>query len=317
MGDAHNIFISWSKPQAKASARALRDWLPRVVQASKPWMSETDIEKGRPWLVELMSALGGLKLGIVCLTPEGLSEPWVLFEVGVICRALDPETRIWTYLLGGLRPSDVPHPLGMFQHTLANKEDTFRLLASVNQAMGERGVSEEILKEQFEMKWDALDEKLRAVPVPSQPVHTSRSNEEMFREIVEAVRSGASDAKAMDEIREQLSRQQRIIGELAAENDELRRRRVPLSSLRVPVSEADKERLWNDYVALNEPSSARFRRLAEAMAGQKEGGQESTGEKEQGNKQAGEEQLKPEQRRIHAPAMRRAGRGKLGGGEKN
>lgn len=144
MADTYNVFISWSKPRAKAAALALRDWLPRVIQSTKPWMSETDIEKGRPWLDELMGALAGLKLGIVCLTPEGLSEPWVLFEVGVICRALDRDTRIWTYLLGGLRHTDVPNPLGIFQHTVASKEDTLRLLQSVNQAMGERGVSEEI-----------------------------------------------------------------------------------------------------------------------------------------------------------------------------
>lgn len=193
MGDAHNIFISWSRPQAKAAALALRDWLPRVIQASRPWMSETDIEKGKPWLDELMGALGGVKLGIVCLTPECLSEPWVLFEVGVVYKAL-PESRIWTYLLDGLRHSDVPNPLGIFQHTVASKEETFRLLRSVNQAMGERAISDEILKDEFERRWKELDEKLRALPVPSKPVHTTRTNEEMFREIVEAVRAGAADA---------------------------------------------------------------------------------------------------------------------------
>lgn len=193
MGDAHNIFISWSRPQAKAAALALRDWLPRVIQASRPWMSETDIEKGKPWLDELMGALGGVTLGIVCLTPECLSEPWVLFEVGVICKAL-PESRIWTYLSGGLRHSDVPNPLGIFQHTVATKEDTFRLLRSVNHAMGERAISNEILKDEFERKWKELDEKLRALPAPSGPVRTGRTNEEMFREIVEAVRAGAADA---------------------------------------------------------------------------------------------------------------------------
>lgn len=204
MGDAHNIFVSWSKPRARAAARALRDWLPRVIQSTKPWMSETDIEKGKPWLDELMGALAGLKLGIVCLTPEGLSEPWVLFEVGVICRALDPETRIWTYLLGGLRHSDVPQPLGMFQHTLATKEDTLRLLQSVNQAMGERGVSEEILKDQFELRWKELDEKLRVLPAPGGPVRSTRTNEEMFGEIVEALRSAAGSGKAVEQIRDEL-----------------------------------------------------------------------------------------------------------------
>ena len=158
-------------------------------------MSEMDIQKGRPWLDELMGALAGLKLAIVCLTPEGLSEPWVLFEVGVICRALEPETRIWTYLLGGLRQSDVPNPLGIFQHTVATKDDTFKLLRSINHAMAERAISEELLVDQFELRWKELDEKLRALPMPSKAVDSTRSNEEMFSEIVEAIRAGTASGK--------------------------------------------------------------------------------------------------------------------------
>jgi hypothetical protein len=202
MTDAHNIFISWSKPQAKAAALALRDWLPRVIQASRPWMSEMDIQKGKPWLDELMGALAGLKLAIVCLTPEGLSEPWVLFEVGVICRALDPDTRIWTYLLGGLRQSDVPNPLGIFQHTVATKDDTVKLLRSINHAMAERAISDELLKDQFELRWKELDERLLALPVPSKPVDSTRSNEEMFSEIVEAIRAGAASGKTVEQLRD-------------------------------------------------------------------------------------------------------------------
>jgi len=165
-------------------------------------MSEMDIQKGKPWLDELMGALAGLKLAIVCLTPEGLSEPWVLFEVGVICRALEPETRVWTYLLGGLRQSEVPNPLGIFQHTVATKDDTFKLLRSVNQAMAERAISEELLKDQFELRWKELDEKLRALPMPSKPVDSTRSNEAMFSEIVEAIRACTASGKTVEQLRD-------------------------------------------------------------------------------------------------------------------
>jgi hypothetical protein len=43
-------------------------------------MSEKDIGKGTLWLCELTKALAGIKLGIICLTPESVSEPWVLFD---------------------------------------------------------------------------------------------------------------------------------------------------------------------------------------------------------------------------------------------
>ena len=69
-----------------------------VIQAVKPWMSERDIEKGQAWFNKLIKALVSVKQGIICLTPESLSEPWVLFETGIIFKGLD-ESRVWTYLM--------------------------------------------------------------------------------------------------------------------------------------------------------------------------------------------------------------------------
>lgn len=212
MGEASNIFICWSKPRGKAAALALHDWLPRVVQATKPWMSEKGIDKGTVWLDELLRALGGLKLGIVCLTPENLSEPWLLFETGVLSKALDRQTRIWTYLLGDLRQSDAPQPLGLFQHTVANEEDTFRLLESVNRAMDDRSVSPGILRRQFEMYWPELREKLSRLPAAGEAAPKRRDVEEMFAEILELVRAGAGAAEGFKVLREDV----RVVGELVS-----------------------------------------------------------------------------------------------------
>ena len=106
MALAPNIFISWSKERGKAAATALHEWLPMIIQAAKPWMSDKDIGKGTVWLDELTAALGTLKQGIICLTRESLSEPWLLYEAGVISKALDRKTRVWTYLLADLKPSE-------------------------------------------------------------------------------------------------------------------------------------------------------------------------------------------------------------------
>jgi hypothetical protein len=48
------VFISWSGPQSKYIAHALRIWLQSVIQHIDPWMSELDIGAGQRWGHELM-----------------------------------------------------------------------------------------------------------------------------------------------------------------------------------------------------------------------------------------------------------------------
>jgi hypothetical protein len=104
MGMEFNVFISWSGDRSKWIAEALREWLPLVVQAAKPWMSSKDIDKGARGLQEISEKLERAKIGIVCLTPENLNVPWVLFEAGALSKTIDDETRLCTLLLGGPSP---------------------------------------------------------------------------------------------------------------------------------------------------------------------------------------------------------------------
>src|ERR1700674_605097 len=96
-----NVFISWSGNRSKHVAVALRDWLPVVIQAAKPFMSSGDIDRGSRWLGELTTVLEVTKVGIVCLTPENLNSAWLLFEAGALSKTTDRGTRTCTYLLAG------------------------------------------------------------------------------------------------------------------------------------------------------------------------------------------------------------------------
>src|SRR5262249_35845537 len=113
MSKAHNVFISWSGQRSRFVADVLRNWLPMIVQAAKPWMSDTDIDKGSRGLHEIGRGLDGMKVGIVCLTPENLNVPWVLYEAGALSKTIDNKTRLCTYLLASLQFQDVKPPLGM------------------------------------------------------------------------------------------------------------------------------------------------------------------------------------------------------------
>lgn len=99
MSDDNNVFISWSGERSRWVADALRDWLPAVLQSVKPWMS-ADIKKGTRGQTTISDKLDKVKVGIVCLTPENLQEPWILFEAGALSKAVDKNSYVCTYLLG-------------------------------------------------------------------------------------------------------------------------------------------------------------------------------------------------------------------------
>jgi hypothetical protein len=193
----HNVFISWSGDRSKHVALALRDWLPMVLQAAKPFMSATDIVKGSRGLVELAGALEVVKVGIICLTPENLSAPWLLFESGALSKTLDKGTLVCTYLLAGLRQQDVPPPLGQFQSTKGEKEETRQMLQNINGSLGST-VSEKTLNGVFEALWPKLEHELSTMPKPATAAPPKRPLEDMVAEILELSRAGAKARNETD-----------------------------------------------------------------------------------------------------------------------
>ena len=89
MADSLDVFISWSGQRSKALALQLHDWLKAVVQRANPWMSERDIGAGQRWNEQISARLKDTHFGIICLTPENLNAPWLLFEAGAVAKALD------------------------------------------------------------------------------------------------------------------------------------------------------------------------------------------------------------------------------------
>jgi hypothetical protein len=195
MTKQYNLFISWSGARSKAIAETLREWLPTVIQTAKPFMSDTDIEKGSRGLTELVRALEGIKVGIVCLTPENLKEPWILYEAGALSKTIDDRTRLCTYLLGGLRSQNVRQPLGMFQHTEANKDETKKLVRTINVAISDEPVSDANLSTIFEKMWPELENSIQNMPTPGQIIEAKRSPDEMLAEILELARATANSRK--------------------------------------------------------------------------------------------------------------------------
>src|SRR5687768_12978857 len=82
------IFLSWSGEPSHQAAKALRDWLPKVIQAVEPWLSSEDIRSGEAWFHNLSEVLGKCQFGIFCLTRANAGSPWVQYEAGAIAKHL-------------------------------------------------------------------------------------------------------------------------------------------------------------------------------------------------------------------------------------
>lgn len=148
-------------------------------------MSDSDVEKGSRWETAISQELEGAQVGIICLTPDNIKAPWILFESGALSKkSKRNDARVCTYL-HRLTYSDIEPPLSMFQHTLATKEDTRRLIHEIRR-VSKSAVSEDGLNKLFDLMWPDLEQKLNDAPQLTARPH--RDSKEMLEELVELAR---------------------------------------------------------------------------------------------------------------------------------
>ena len=154
-------FISWSGDDSRAIAEALRDWIPLVLQRVQPWVSSGDIEAGARWNLEIATELEASKFGIICMTPQNLNRPWILFEAGALGKTLD-STFVCPYL-HNLDIAQLPAPLAQFHGASADKKGTWQLVLTLNQSLGKHGLPAEHLRKVFRRLWPLLAKTLESV----------------------------------------------------------------------------------------------------------------------------------------------------------
>lgn len=184
------IFISWSGERSHKIAELFKDWIQCVIQAAKPWISSHDIELGALWYTEISKTLADSQFGILCLTPENKTEPWILFEAGALAKGIE-ENRVCTLLID-LRNTDIDNPLAQFNHTIAcDKESMWELVQTINNALLENKLQEKVLKSVFETYWEQFLEKYKDISQRFKPEEhvKKRSNEELLSEILTTVRA--------------------------------------------------------------------------------------------------------------------------------
>lgn len=175
------VFISWSGERSRVLAEALRNWLPTVIQAIEPWMSKSDLNKGTRWGVELAAELERSSVGIICLTPDNINSPWLLFEAGALSKTL-PDTYVCP-LLFHLSPTDIDGPLAQFQSTVIDEADLRSLMHTINAAQKEEALPVVRLDKSFDLAWPELEAKLAQIPKVSIAESQGRPVNEMVREV--------------------------------------------------------------------------------------------------------------------------------------
>jgi hypothetical protein len=182
------IFLSWSGPRSKHIALAFKSWLGLVIQSLEPWISP-DIEKGARWNEELSGRLESSKIGIICLTKDNLSSPWILFEAGALSKV--KADYVCTFLFD-IKPADIVFPLAQFQHTENTKDDIFKLITTINglsPKATEKKLGDSVIKTSFDTYWKQFEEQLeKTPPLKAQGEEPVRSVSDMFQEILGTLR---------------------------------------------------------------------------------------------------------------------------------
>lgn len=164
------VFLSFAGKESHDIALALRDWLPKVIQAVKPFISE-DIGKGERWSEELAEELNDTDFGIICITKNNSCMPWINFEAGAVSKAIPKAVHEpWVVpFLFKIDRAEISAPLQQFQAATADKDGVFRMLVSLNNRLGKEQLTHDLLEQEFETWWSELEGKLNRLIVDSSP----------------------------------------------------------------------------------------------------------------------------------------------------
>jgi hypothetical protein len=180
------VFVSWSGERSHALANALHDWLPLVLHFVEPWLSHADIDAGQRWADQVAKELEACNFGILCITRENVSSPWVLFEAGALAKSMQG-SRVIPLLLG-LEFRDITGPLAQFQAKKVEREGLLDVIQSLNQA-APHPVPEARVAQLFEALWPDLEKKVAAIPNLPTPTKHARPQPEILEELVSSVRT--------------------------------------------------------------------------------------------------------------------------------
>ena len=152
------VFLSWSGEKSHKVALVFRDWLPSVIQSLVPYVSSEDIDKGTRWSTDIAKELEDSSFGILCVTKDNLTAPWLTFEAGALSKTMDKSFVV--PFLFDIKSSEVDGPILQFQWTTFTEEDVKKLMKTLNKANGDGRLTDEQLEKAYKVWWPTLQTEL-------------------------------------------------------------------------------------------------------------------------------------------------------------
>ena len=114
------IFLSWSGARSLRLATALKDGLQILFPEADFVISSEDMSLGVRWSQEIGRQLAESNTGIICVTPENVDNPWLLFEAGALSKSIQ-DSRVIPCCFD-MRVADLSPPMGQFQSMEADRD---------------------------------------------------------------------------------------------------------------------------------------------------------------------------------------------------
>ena len=151
-------------------------------------MSSKDIDRGALWFSEITDQLANTSIGIVCLTKENKSKPWILFESGALAKGLS-SNRVCTFLID-LVPTDLENPLAQFNHTFPSRESVWELVRTINLSLKENALKESVLSKVFDTYWPQFEGDFKNIikTTPETEAVVKRNDNDIMLDVLSTVR---------------------------------------------------------------------------------------------------------------------------------
>lgn len=251
-------FFSWSGELSKAVANAFYNWLPSVLQNVKPYLSAEDIDKGEKWMNNISSNLEETSIGIVFVTKENVTSPWINYETGALSNSLKASNVCPVLIDLNKGEIDSRNPLFHYQATSVNeKEDILKLLKTINNQQKEFAISDDALKKVFEWGWPTLESELKEIlkAVESKITQPSTKEDEIDYKAMEEILALLRSIKKEQQVNSDNSRRYRqtVIQnqELLVKNDALLNKIRALEEENLHLKEQNKG-MQNEYLLMRE-----------------------------------------------------------------